>query len=84
MKTTIGNLRKIIKEEATYAGMFKKDDHIVFGKYKNKKGKIVDIYLDDREHPTLEIEPIPKGRKKNVTMGLYKVWKSTTKSDEEK
>ena len=63
MITTLGEVRRLIRE-AAYAGMFSKGDHVLFGKYKNKKGKIVDVYLDDKGHPTIEIEPIPKGRKK--------------------
>jgi hypothetical protein len=53
---------------------FKKGDHVFFGKYKNKRGKIVDTYVDDKDHPAITIEPTPKGRKKDVEMGLYKVW----------
>ena len=83
MRTSLRELRQLIRE-AAYAGMFKKGDHVLFGKYKNKKGKIVDMYLDDKGHPTIEIEPIPKGRKKIVTMGLYKVWKPDEDFDEEK
>ena len=54
MKATLGELRQLIRE-AAYAGMFKKGDHVLFGKYKNKKGKIVDVYLDDKDHPTIDI-----------------------------
>lgn len=82
MKVRLGEVRQVIRE-AAYAGMFSKGDHVLFGKYKNKKGKIVDLYLDDKGHPTIEIEPIPKGRKKIVTMGLYKVWKPDEDFDEE-
>ena len=82
MRIRLGELRQVIRE-AAYAGMFSKGDHVLFGKYKNKKGKIVDMYLDDKGHPTIEIEPIPKGRKKIVTMGLYKVWKPDEDFDEE-
>ncbi len=81
MKIAIGVLREIIRE-AAYAGMFKKGDHVLFGKYKNKKGKIVAVYLDDKDHPTIDIEPIPKGRKKTVSMGLYKIWKPNEDFDE--
>jgi hypothetical protein len=81
MKITVGKLRHVIRE-AAYAGMFKKGDHVFFGKYKNKKGKIVAVYLDDKGHPTIDIEPVPKGRKKTVTMGLYKVWSSPDDFDE--
>lgn len=68
-------LRQIILEsDAAYAGMFKKGDEILYGKYKNKKGKIKDIYLDDNDRPTIDIEPFPKGKKKTVSTGLYKIW----------
>lgn len=83
MKTTLGNLRRLIREVATNAGPFKKGDRVLFGKYKNKKGKIVDVYDDDRGHPTIDIDPVPKGRKKTVTMGLYKVWLDAAVDDEE-
>lgn len=82
MLITLGELRQVIRE-AAYSGIFKKGDHVLFGKYKNKKGKIVDVYLDDKGHPTIEIQPIPKGRKKNRVMGLYKVWKPDEDFDEE-
>lgn len=82
MRTTVGHIREVIRE-AAYAGMFKKGDHVLFGKYKNKKGKIVDVYLDDKDHPTIDIEPVPKGRKKTVTMGLYKIWRNEDPPDEE-
>jgi hypothetical protein len=81
MRLTFGELQSII-HEAAYSGIFKKGDQVLFGKYKNKKGKIIDIYLDDKGHATIEIEPMPKGRKKNVTMGLYKVWKPNEKFEE--
>lgn len=82
MLITVGQLRQVIRE-AAYSGIFKKGDQVLFGKYKNKKGKIVDVYLDDKGHPTIEIEPVPKGRKKNVTMGLYKVWAPDEPFEEE-
>jgi len=83
MLLTHGELKRLIRE-AAYAGMFAKGDHVLFGKYKNKKGKIADIYMDDKGHPVIDIEPIPKGRKKNVTMGLYKIWKPDEDFNEEK
>ena len=49
-------------------------DVILFGKYKNKKGLIVRFYNDDRGVPTVEVEPIPKGRKQNRQIGLFKIW----------
>jgi hypothetical protein len=82
VRVVLRELRRVIRE-AAYAGLFKKGDHVLFGHYKNKKGKIVDVYLDDKDHPTIEIEPVPKGRKKNVTMGLYKVWQATEDFDDD-
>lgn len=82
MRLTLGGLRLVIRE-AAYAGIFKKGDHVLWGKYKNKKGKIVDVYIDDKGHPTIDIEPVPKGRKKTVTMGLYKIWKPENDFNEE-
>ena len=53
---------------------FEVGDPILFGKYKNKKGIIRRLFLDDKGHPTMEVEPVPKGRKKNKLIGLFKVW----------
>lgn len=77
MRLTFGTLRRILIEASSKpdSGEFKVGDFVLFGKYKNKKGKITDVYEDDRGHVTIDIEPVPKGRKKTVTMGLYKVWK---------
>lgn len=82
MKITLGQLRALIREKLD-TGPFKKGDHILFGKYKNKKGKIVDTYVDDKDHPAITIEPTPKGRKKDVEMGLYKVWPDEEPHDDE-
>jgi len=79
----LAELRVLIGEVAVDSGAFDVGDSVLFGKYKNKRGKIVDVYLDDRDHTTIEIEPTPKGRKKNVTMGLYKVWKDSSENEEE-
>ena len=53
---------------------FNVGDTILFGKYKNKKGKIVGFGRNEKGQITVEVEPIPKGRKKNRTMGLFKIW----------
>lgn len=78
MRITISELRSIIAQALQEAdvdtGPFKKGDAITFGKYKNKRGKIIDTYLDDKDHVAVTIEPQPKGRKKDVEMSLYKVW----------
>ena len=57
-------------------GYFSIGDEIFYGKWKNKRGRIVDIAYDERGVPVVEIEPVPKGRKANVIIGLYKIWHS--------
>jgi len=63
------------------AAFFEVGDIILYGKYKNKKGKVVRFGKNPRGQPTVEIEPIPKGRKKNKTMGLMKIWSLTKKEE---
>jgi DNA topoisomerase IB len=60
------------------ANYFKIGDPIFFGKYKNKPGKIVRFFKDGRGLPYVEVEPIPKGRKKNREMGLFNIWHQDT------
>ena len=56
-------------------------DVILYGKYKNKKGKIVGWGSDKWGNPTVEIEPIPKGRKQNKIFGLFKIWRADLKEN---
>ena len=63
-------------------GYFSVGDEILFGKYKNKRGKVLRFFDDERGVPSVEIEPVPKGRKQNKTIGLYKIWK--TKEERQK
>ena len=56
------------------AGYFSIGDMILFGKYKNKKGIITALSLDDKGNPIVEIEPVPKGRKQPVVMHLFNIW----------
>lgn len=55
-------------------GPFDIGDVILFGKYKNKRGRIMSFGTNPKGQVTVEVEPIPKGRKKNKVMGLYKIW----------
>jgi hypothetical protein len=63
---------------AHYAGYFNVGDLIFFGKYKNKRGRIVSFDRTEKGNPTVEVEPIPKGRKQNKTFGLFKLWHADT------
>jgi hypothetical protein len=54
---------------------FKPGDYILFGKFRNKRGRIVRVFDDERGIPYIEVEPVPKGRKKNRIFGLYTIRK---------
>lgn len=58
------------------AAYFEVGDIILFGKYKNKKGRIVGFGKDEKGQPTVEIEPVPKGQKQNKTLTLFKIRKA--------
>lgn len=48
-------------------------DPVFFGKYKNKRGLIKDFGVSDRGDPTVVVEPIPKGRKQDLELNLFKI-----------
>jgi hypothetical protein len=62
------------EDEMGAHGPFDVGDVILYGKYKNKRGKIIAFGTNPKGQVTVEVEPIPKGRKKNRVMGLYKIW----------
>jgi hypothetical protein len=62
-----------------YASYFSVGTIVLFGKYKNKRGKILSFGKDKWGNPTIVVEPIPKGRKQNKTLGLYKIWRADVK-----
>ncbi len=66
-------------QAASYASYFKIGDVVLMGKYKNARGMIVGFSQDKWGNPTVEIEPIPKGRKQNRILGLYKIWRADVK-----
>ncbi len=57
-------------------------DIVLMGKYKNARGKIIGFGEDKWSNPTVEIEPIPKGRKQNKVIGLFKIWRADVKEKE--
>jgi hypothetical protein len=72
-------MTKETKTISDYTNYFNLGDVILMGKFKNSKGKIVGISHDQWGSPMLEIEPIPKGRKKNRTIGLFRIWRADIK-----
>ena len=64
------------------ASEFTVGDTVLYGKWKNQRGKVIRFFDDERGVPSVEVEPVPKGRKQNKTLGLYKIWK--TKEERQK
>lgn len=56
------------------AGYYNVGDIVLYGKYKNKRGKVVSMGKDEKGNPYIEVEPIPKGKKQNKTLSVLKVW----------
>lgn len=65
---------------AKLARYFKVGDLVLMGKYKSSRGRIVGFGEDKWGNPTVEIEPIPKGRKQNKVIGLFKIWRADVKA----
>ena len=61
---------------------FRIGDIVLMGKYKNARGKIIGFGEDKWSNPTVEIEPIPKGRKQNKIIGLFRIWRADVKEKE--
>ena len=56
------------------AGFFNVGDPVLYGKYKNKRGVIRSLTVDPKGNPLVEIEPVPKGRKQNKVLQLFRIW----------
>ena len=63
---------------------FKVGDIVLMGKYKSSRGKIVAFGEDKWGNPTVEVEPLPKGRKQNKVIGLFKIWRADVKAAPDK
>lgn len=68
-----------VAERFIKASYFKPGDLVLYGKYKNHKGKVISFGQDKWGNPTVEIEPIPKGRKQNKIFGLFRIWRADVK-----
>ena len=67
-------IRKMAAESHTFT--FTIGEHILYGKWKNKHGIIKNIGTDPKGNPIILVEPVPKGRKQDKVMGLFRVWKA--------
>jgi ribosomal protein L24 len=49
-------------------------DYVHFGRFKNKKGRVTQLWKDEKSGAVkIEISPIPRGRKKARQMGVLNV-----------
>jgi hypothetical protein len=78
-KTPLMASVRVAARYLTAAGYLNVGDIVLYGKYKNHRGRIVNFSQDHWGNPTIEIEPVPKGRKQNKIMGLFKVWRADVK-----
>ena len=67
------------KPSISVTAYFQVGDVVLMGKYNNLRGVIVGFGQDKWGNPTVEIEPIPKGRKRNRIIGLFKIWRADVK-----
>jgi len=74
------DMPKNTKKLSDYTTYFELGDIVLIGKFKNSKGKVVGVSHDQWGNPMLEIEPIPKGRKKNREIGLFRIWREDIRS----
>lgn len=74
LSTATLSLPERVAARHLYAGFFEIGDPILYGKYKNHHGVIRQFGKDKHGNPTIIIEPVPKGRKKDKEMGLFKIW----------
>jgi len=82
-RTTLDQLDREIAQALAESAYFKVGDIVLMGKYKNKRGVVVGFDKDKWGNPTVEIEPIPKGRKANRILGLYKIWRADVRESGE-
>jgi len=68
-----------MKKHTPVTTYFKVGDIVLTGKYKSARGKIVEFGEDKWGNPTITVEPIPKGRKQNKVIGLFKIWRADVK-----
>jgi len=76
-------LRKLIQEELRGGDLsyFKEGDPVLFGKWKNKKGVVLDVYEDeDTGEPIILIQPT-KGRKP-ISMPLFRIRKGFSEEED--
>ena len=68
--------RRVVARFLLASQYFNVGDIVLYGKWKNKRGILKSFGQDPHGNPTATIEPVPKGRKQDVVMGLFKFWRA--------
>lgn len=71
-----GPVQRMIAKQASY---FEVGTVVLYGKYKNHRGIVKSFGKDKWGNPTVEVEPVPKGRKQNKIFGLFRLWRADVK-----
>ena len=61
------------------ASYFSIGDIVLYGRWKNHRGRVIGFGKDKWGNPTITVEPIPLGRKQPKTFGLFKLWRADVK-----
>lgn len=75
----MNHIVKKVAHRVITSSYFSIGDIVLYGKYKNHKGKVISFGSDKWGNPTVTISPIPLGRKKPKTFGLFRIWKEEVK-----
>jgi hypothetical protein len=79
MKLSDEALATRVAQRFITASYFNLGDVVLYGRWKNHRGRVIGFGQDKWGNPTITIEPIPLGRKQPKTFGLFKIWKADVK-----
>lgn len=68
-------IRRVATRFLTSKAFFEVGDYVWGGKYKNKLYKVLGFGTSEKGDPTISLQPVPKGRKQNKVISLFKVRK---------
>jgi hypothetical protein len=69
---SVAGLQAVPTKEGAYLSV---GDFVLYGKYKNKKGRIKAFKTNAKGDPVVVVEPVPKGRKQPKELVFLKVRK---------
>lgn len=67
--------RRVASRYVLSKAFFEVGDYVWGGKYKNKLYRVLGFGTSDKGDPTISLMPVPKGRKQDKVISLFKVRK---------